>query len=159
MPLTSGAHHLALFTEDMDRLIAFYTSAFDASVSHDLTERTPDGSAIRHAMVGLGGGFCLHVFQMPKPTGFEAGSSQMGQRGHLDHLALRVESEAALQDLRRRLVAAKASNGTVTDYGAIRLIAFTDPDGMEGEVALWTASETMRQFHERTQEPWTDPMP
>lgn len=81
---------------------------------------------------------------------------QMGKRGHIDHLALKVDDEERLQEIRRRLVKAGASDGTITDFGAIRLVSFKDPDGMEGEVARWTDSKSVLGFHERKQEAWPD---
>lgn len=154
MPVTAGAHHLTVFTRDMDRLIRFYRDMFDADIAFDMSETGPDGGTLRHALIGLGNGFALHPFQMPAETGHEDGSMQMGKRGHIDHLALRVDDEESLQEVRRRLVEAGASDGTVTDFGAIRLISFEDPDGMEGEVALWTSVEQVLGFAERKREPW-----
>lgn len=154
MPITAGAHHLAMFTHDMDRLIRFYEEVFGAVTKFDLSEPFPGGGVIRHAMVDLGGGFALHPFQMPVPTGQEDGSMKMGKRGHLDHLALKVNDEERLQEIRRRLVKAGASDGTVTDFGAVRLVAFKDPDGMEGEVARWADSERILGFEERKREAW-----
>ncbi|WP_245493042.1 MULTISPECIES: hypothetical protein [unclassified Mesorhizobium] len=81
---------------------------------------------------------------------------QMGKRGHIDHLALKVDDEERLQEVRRRLVKAGASDGTIADFGAIRLVSFKDPDGMEGEVARWTDSKRVLGFHERKQETWQD---
>ncbi|WP_244564563.1 hypothetical protein [Rhizobium sullae] len=81
---------------------------------------------------------------------------EMGKRGHIDHLALKVDDEERLQEVRRRLVRAGASDGTITDFGAIRLVSFKDPDGMEGEVARWTDSKRVLGFHERNQETWQD---
>lgn len=153
MPLTAGAHHLTLFTRDMDRLIRFYVEVFEAETRLDLSEPGP-GGPIRHALVDLGRDFALHAFQMPEPTGHEEGSMQMGKRGHLDHLALQVDGEERLQEVRRRLVAAGASDGTITDFGMIRLVTFADPDGMEGEVARWTGSDLALAFPDRRQEPW-----
>lgn len=155
MPITSGAHHLTLFTRDLDRLIRFYEEMFDAVTRHDIKESGPGGGTLRHALIDLGGGFSLHPFQMPNPTGFEAGSMEMGKRGHIDHFALRVADEASLQEVRRRLFAAGASNGLLTDFGVIRLVTFKDPDGMEGEVALWIEKKEPLGFHERKQEPFS----
>jgi len=155
MPITSGAHHLTVFTGDLDRLIRFYEDIFEANAKYDLAEPGPGGGILRHALIDLGGGFALHPFQMPEPTGYESGSMQMGKRGHIDHLALKVEDEERLQTIRRRLVDAGASDGTVTDFGAIRLLNFEDPDGMEGEVALWMEHERAVSFQERRQERWT----
>jgi catechol 2,3-dioxygenase-like lactoylglutathione lyase family enzyme len=156
MPVTVGAHHLTLFTRDMDRLIRFYGEIFDAEMKFDLSEPGPGGGTLRHSLIDLGGGFALHPFQMPEPTGYEGGSMQMGKRGHIDHLALKVDDEEHLQEIRRRLVKAGASDGTITDFGAIRLVSFKDPDGMEGEVARWTDSKLVLGFHERKQEAWPD---
>ncbi len=119
MPVTVGAHHLAVFTRNIDRLIRFYEDVFDAKTKFDLSEPNAGGGTIRHALIDLGGSFALHPFQMPEPTGFEDGSVRMGKRGHIDHLALKVDDEESLQEARRRLVKVGASDGTVTDFGAI----------------------------------------
>jgi catechol 2,3-dioxygenase-like lactoylglutathione lyase family enzyme len=156
MPVTVGAHHLTLFTHDMDRFIRFYEEIFDAETKFDLSEPGPGGRTLRHSLIDVGGGFALHPFQMPEPTGYEDGSMQMGKRGHIDHLALKVDDEAGLQEIRRRLVKAGASDGTITDFGAIRLVTFRDPDGMEGEVARWTDSKRVLRFDERKREIWPD---
>ncbi|WP_428646457.1 VOC family protein [Roseibium sp.] len=156
MPVTSGAHHLTLFTHDMDRFLRFYEDIFEATTKFDLSETGPEGGTLRHALVDLGGGFVLHPFQMPVPTGFESGAMQMGQRGHIDHFALKVDDEEGLQEIRRRLVKAGASDGIITDFGAVRLLSFKDPDGMEGEVARWTGADYVHSFKDRKQEFWQD---
>jgi catechol 2,3-dioxygenase-like lactoylglutathione lyase family enzyme len=110
MPITAGAHHLTLFTSDMDRLIQFYGEMFDAVTRYDLKEIGPSGGTLRHALIDLGGGFSLHPFQMPSPTGYEAGSTEMGKRGHIDHLALRVANEDRLLSVVRVFGAASGFN-------------------------------------------------
>jgi catechol 2,3-dioxygenase-like lactoylglutathione lyase family enzyme len=140
----------------MDRFLRFYEEVFDAETRFDLSEPGPGGGTFRHSLIDLGEGFALHPFQMPEPTGYEDGSMQMGKRGHIDHLALKVDDEAGLQEIRRRLVKAGASDGTITDFGAIRLVTFRDPDGMEGEVARWTDSKRVLRFDERKREIWPD---
>ncbi len=154
MPITAGAHHLTLFTSDLDRLVRFYEQMFDAVTRYDIEETGPNGGTLRHALIDLGGGFSLHPFQMPTPTQYEAGSMEMGKRGHIDHVALRVEDEDGLQEVRRRLFLAGASDGLLTDFGVLRLVTFKDPDGMEGEVAVWTGKEHPLGFDERKQEPF-----
>ena len=155
MPITAGAHHLTLFTSDMDRLIRFYEDIFDAVTRHDLKEVGPGGGTVRHALIDLGGGFSLHPFQMPSPTGYEVGSLVMGKRGHIDHLALRAADEDGLQEIRRRLLEAGASDGVLTDFGVLRLVTFEDPDGMEGEVAVWTEEDQPLAFQDRKREPFS----
>jgi catechol 2,3-dioxygenase-like lactoylglutathione lyase family enzyme len=59
MPLTIGINHVASITANLDRLIRFYVEVFEAVVLVDLDE-----GSLRHAMLDLGGGACLHPFQM-----------------------------------------------------------------------------------------------
>ena len=49
-------------------------------------------------------------------------------RGHLDHFALNAASDEAFREVRRRLVAEAASDGSVTDMGSLLLLSFADPD-------------------------------
>lgn len=61
--------------------------------------------------------------------------TEMFRRGRLDHIALAARDEGALEILRRRLVAHGACEGKVSDFGSVVSVWFTDPDGMELEVA------------------------
>lgn len=148
MPLTMGCDHVALVTEDLDRFLAFWTDVLEGDVRVELEE---DG--LRHALVDLGGGFMLHPFAFPDGNPQGRGSDAMFGRGHLDHVALRVEDEATFQELRHRLVEVGASDGTVTDFGMLRSVWFVDPDGMGCEVAI-AADGAPRRFDERGQEAW-----
>lgn len=56
MPVTVGAHHLTLFTHDMDRFIRFYEEIFDAETKFDLSEPGPGGGTLRHSLIDVGGG-------------------------------------------------------------------------------------------------------
>jgi catechol 2,3-dioxygenase-like lactoylglutathione lyase family enzyme len=58
MPLTVGAHHLTLFTLDMDRFIRFYEEIFDAETKFDLSEPGPGGGILRHSLIRPRGRFC-----------------------------------------------------------------------------------------------------
>lgn len=148
MALTNGCNHVAIVTQDLDRFIAFYRDAFEADVDFDLAE---DG--LRHAMVRLGAGFGLHPFELPGDNPHATGRTSIFDRGHLDHLALDVADAATFEALRARLVAMGASDGTVTDFGRIRSVSFTDPDGLDGEIALWVDAEA-RRFADRGVEAW-----
>ncbi len=61
----------------------------------------------------------------------------MFERGHLDHLAINVTDLEAFLELRHRLVERGASDDTITDFGMVWSVSFTDPDGLDAEVALW----------------------
>lgn len=132
MPLATGCNHVALVTSDLDRFVTFYTRVFDAEVLLDMRE---DG--LRHAMVDLGGGFCLHPFEFDGENPHGAASGEMFARGHLDHLAIAVDDPAAFTLLRQRLVELGATDGVLTDFGPVRTVWFEDPDGMGCEIAHW----------------------
>jgi catechol 2,3-dioxygenase-like lactoylglutathione lyase family enzyme len=65
------------------------------------------------------------------------------QRGHLDHVALDVDDIDTFEELRHRLVDCGASDGTATDFGMVRTVAFRDPDGWWGEIAHWKDGEPL----------------
>jgi len=73
----------------------------------------------------------------------------MFARGHLDHLGLNAGSHEALLELRRRLMAAGATDGEVSDLGPQWCLWFRDPDGMRAEVC-WTRDLTLRGYHAPT---------
>jgi len=137
MPATNGFNHIALVTADLDRLIAFYVEIFEADVLVDLDE-----GHVRHALVDLGGGACLHAFSMPENP-HAAGSPDMFGRGHLDHVGIDVADDEQFERLRRRLVESGASDGLATDFGRLRVVGFKDPDGFEAEIALWQKGEPL----------------
>lgn len=146
MPLLDGCNHIALVTNDLDRLLRFYTDVFEAEVIDDMTE-----GPVRHVLLDLGGGLVLHPFQFADANPNGAGSATMFERGHLDHFGMNVADEVTFELLRARLVEAGASDGTVTDFGITRNVWFTDPDGMGCEIAMW-ADAPMRAFDDRVQE-------
>jgi catechol 2,3-dioxygenase-like lactoylglutathione lyase family enzyme len=101
--------------------------------------------------VDVGGGAALHAFALPdNPQA--AASTQLFNRGHIDHLAINVKDEEHLYEARRRLVEREVSDGVVTDFGVLKSISFRDPDGLEAEVALW-GTEPVRRFDERITTP------
>jgi catechol 2,3-dioxygenase-like lactoylglutathione lyase family enzyme len=127
--MLSDLHHVTFLTADMDRLIGFYERVFEARVTVDLEEE-----GLRHAFIEVGQHTVLHPFQVP---GVNPPAPQpMFQRGRLDHFALNAASEASFLELRRRVIAEGAGDGTVTDMGSLLLFAFSDPDGGRHEV-VW----------------------
>lgn len=148
MPLSAGCNHVALVTQDLNRFIDFYRTVFDAEVRYDLDE-----GELRHALVDLGAGFALHPFEFADGNPNARASDEMFGRGHLDHLAINVEDPEAFELLRARLVEAGATDGTVTDFGAVRCVWFEDPDGMGSEISIWS-DRAPRHFNDRVQEPY-----
>ena len=70
----------------------------------------------------------------------------MFQRGRIDHFALNVADAETFERLRSDLVQRGASDGTVTDFGVIRVLSFTDPDGHTLELAHWVGGEDPSQI-------------
>lgn len=149
MPLSAGCNHVALVTQDLDRFIDFYTAVFDAEVLHHLDE-----GDLRHALVDLGSGFALHPFEFVGGNPHARATDATFGRGHLDHLSIDVEDTETFELLRTRLVEAGATDGTVTDFGALRCVWFEDPDGMGSEISIWSDGAP-RRFEDRVQEPYS----
>jgi catechol 2,3-dioxygenase-like lactoylglutathione lyase family enzyme len=129
--LLNGVHHVALVTNDSDRLHTFYRDVFDATVSRD-DEVAP---GMRLSFIDVGPFTELNVFQIDGNT--EAlRQTPMFERGRIDHLGLQAASLDAFAEIRRRLIDSAASDGFVTDFGPVLSIFFRDPDGLEGEVCV-----------------------
>ena len=144
MPLTSGTHHLATLTADMNRLIDFYERVFDATVVADMREE-----GLRHAFIDLGGGFLLHPFEIPG-VDVPQGELPIFARGRIDHFALRAETADTFWALRERIYAAGASDGEVTHLGLLLSAGFTDPDGVWGEVCWDLPADQVSSTGERS---------
>lgn len=129
--LLNGVHHVALVTNDTDRLHSFYREIFDATVSRD-DEISP---GMRLSFIDVGPFTELNVFQIDGNT--EAlRQTPMFERGRIDHLGLHAASLDAFTEIRRRLIDCAASDGFVTDFGPVLSVFFRDPDGLEGEVCV-----------------------
>ena len=128
MALTAGTHHVATVTADLDRLIRFYEQVFEAHVRWDLREE-----GLRHAFIDLGGAFARHPFVIPG-CDVPQGELPIFERGRIDHLALRAETEDVFWTVRNRIYEAGAGDGQVTDLGPLLSVGFVDPDGLWGEV-------------------------
>lgn len=149
MGLVDGINHVAFITRDLDRLADFYRRIFDAALVLDIT-----GHGLRHGMIQIGPACVLHAFEMPDSPQAEPGQ-KIFERGRLDHIAISAASKDAFDALRERLVAAGASDGTVTDFGALLSVFFRDPDGMEAEVC-WKKEE-VSWSEGREPEGWVPP--
>jgi len=128
--LTTGFNHVAVITRDLDRIAEFWCAVLDAGFEE---QQDPRG---RHGFVTLAPGCMLHVFELPEAVTGPHPTGPMMQRGRLDHLAIGAAGEGALVEIRDRLVARGASDGSVRLFGGTWLsLHGTDPDGMEFEVA------------------------
>jgi catechol 2,3-dioxygenase-like lactoylglutathione lyase family enzyme len=129
--LLDGINHVAVLTNDTDRLHAFYREVFDATVSHDMAPEP----GLRLSFIDVGPHTELNVFQVDGNVEAERQVPMFG-RGRLDHMGLHAASLDAFDTIRDRLMARGATDGFVTDFGPILSLFFTDPDGLEGEVCV-----------------------
>ena len=129
--LLNGVNHVALLTQDTERLSRFYTDIFDAPSARTV-EQQP---GFKLSLIDIGEGCELNVFEIVGNA--EAGrQTPMFGRGRLDHIGLQAASLEAFEEIRRRLMACGAAEEFVTDFGPVFSVFFVDPDGLEGEVLV-----------------------
>jgi catechol 2,3-dioxygenase-like lactoylglutathione lyase family enzyme len=129
--LLNGFNHVALITNDTDRLASFYGEVFDAEVDGKLQEN----EHVRLTFIRVGESAELNVFEVVGNTEAERQTPMFG-RGRIDHLGLQAASLEAFEEIRNRLMARGAADDFVTDFGPVLSVFFRDPDGLEGEVCV-----------------------
>ena len=134
--LLDGVNHVAIVTNDIERLVKFYEEVFDANVSH--RETIPPGTL---TMIDVGPRSELNVFELRGDDAPEVTRGSMFAHGPIDHIGLQAADREAFVEIRKRLVARGASDGFVTDFGRAHSVFFVDPDGLEGEVLLWLSHD------------------
>ncbi len=140
--LLDGINHVAILTNDSDRLHRFYRDVFDATVARDETEQP----GMRLSFVDIGPHTQLNVFELEGNTEAQRQVPMFG-RGRIDHLGLQAASKEAFDTIRTRLMAAGSSDGFVTDFGPVLSVFFRDPDGLEGEVCVANPDAQPGVFH------------
>ena len=129
--LLDGVNHVAILTNDTERLVSFYREVFDATVSGQL----PTDAGALLTFIDIGPFAELNVFEVPDNTEAERQTPMFG-RGRIDHLGLQATSLDAFDTIRDRLMERGATDGFVTDFGRVLSLFFRDPDGLEGEVCV-----------------------
>jgi catechol 2,3-dioxygenase-like lactoylglutathione lyase family enzyme len=132
--LLKGLNHVAVISNNADRLNGFYQDVFEAEILRDGSELA-DGKGPRLSIIKIGDWAELNVFEIEGNTEADRQTPMFG-RGRLDHLAVQAESLVAFETIRDRLMARGAADGFVTDFGPMLSIFFRDPDGLECEVCV-----------------------
>lgn len=129
--LLAGVNHIAMLTNDTERLCDFYGNVFGAVVEGRL--QLDEGMQL--TFVRLGPHTELNVFEIEGNV--EADRQVPGfARGRIDHFGLHASSTDSFDEIRRRLIDCGATDGFVTDFGPILSVFFRDPDGLEAEVCV-----------------------
>jgi catechol 2,3-dioxygenase-like lactoylglutathione lyase family enzyme len=140
---TAGINHIEFLTSDLDRLCRFYEETIGARTVVELPIPEPEGPG-RHALIAIGGSATLHPFEfehVPPPP-----DRPMFQRGRIDHFALNISGAETFERLRTKLLDSGSSDGLVTNFGVMRVLSFTDPDGHTLELAHWVDTEDPTQI-------------
>lgn len=133
--LLNGINHIALVSNDINRLRGFYQDVFEAEVGP--TEPHGNDGNETMTMIRIGPHTELNVVTIDGNTEPDRQTPMWG-RGRLDHFGLQAASAESFETIRQRLVAHGASDGEVNNFGAVRSVFFRDPDGLEGEVLIAT---------------------
>ena len=84
-------------------------------------------------LLDLGSGAALNVFEVTSEE-IVGDQAKQGGRGAIDHFGIAVESLAALEEVKQRLVEVGADIGEIQNLGDEWSLFFRDVDGMELEV-------------------------
>ena len=129
--LLDGINHIAWLSKDAARLGRFYAEVFDAEVGPTRPHGQEPGETM--TVIRIGPHTELNIFVIEGNTE-AARQIPMWGRGRIDHVGLQAASPEAFATIRKRLLRAGASDGTVNDFGSVYSMFFRDPDGLEGEV-------------------------
>ena len=129
-------HHVAYRCKDAQQTVDFYTKVlglqFTMAMAEDKVPSTREECPYMHIFFRMADGSHVAFFELPEepPMGRDANTPAWVQ-----HLALRVENEAALLDYKRRLEAAGVEVIGPVDHTIFRSIYFFDPSGIRLELA------------------------
>lgn len=164
MPIQS-LHHVAYRCKDAQETVDFYTNVmgleFSMAMAEDRVPSTREESPYMHVFFKMADGSHVAFFEVPEspPMGRDTNTPEWVQ-----HLALKVDSEAALLDYKARAEARGMKVIGPVDHTIFRSIYFHDPSGHRLELTadvgkpeqlaeLARAREPMMQEWNRTKRP------
>ena len=141
-PSWRGINHLALVTPDMDATTRFYAGVLGMPLVMTLM-----AGPMRHYFFEIAPGNTVAFFEIPGATTFEKGAGGPAEFPiQLDHLSFNLADDAALEELRARLLAAGSEVTGIVDHNTIHSVYFTDPNGIALEASCWVADATARSL-------------
>jgi catechol 2,3-dioxygenase-like lactoylglutathione lyase family enzyme len=139
--ITHGIHHVAYRCKDAKETVDFYAEVlgmdYQIAFAEDHVPSTGAYDPYMHIFLDAGGGNVLAFFELPqqKPMGRDENTPEWVQ-----HIAFKVDDEAALLAGKARAEAAGCSVIGPTDHGIFRSIYFFDPNGHRLELACDTST-------------------
>jgi catechol 2,3-dioxygenase-like lactoylglutathione lyase family enzyme len=156
-----GLHHFAWRCRDCEETRAFYEDLLGLPLVHvirsDVVPSTGERCPYVHVFFRMADGSHLAFFDLGDGVAAEPSPNTPAW---VNHIALRVDSVAALHAAKARLQAAGVEVLGVTDHHIIESIYFFDPNGLRLELTVPTASAETTARHEREAHDavaaWTD---
>lgn len=134
-PTVHGLHHFAWRCRDAEETRHFYEDLLGLPLVHliqsDTVPSTGEFCPYVHIFFQLGDGSYVAFFDLGDD---QSAQPSPNTPAWVNHLALRVESEAALLAAKARLEAAGVEVLGVTDHHIIHSIYFFDPNGVRLEL-------------------------
>jgi catechol 2,3-dioxygenase-like lactoylglutathione lyase family enzyme len=155
-----GLHHFAYRCRDAEETRRFYEDVLGLPLWHiiqsDHVPSTGEFCPYTHIFFRLTDGSCVAFFDLGDDV---ACAPSPNTPPWVNHLALRVDTVAELEQIKARLQAHGVEVLGVTDHHIFKSIYFFDPNGIRLELAAQLASEQRmleesRSAHERLAE-WT----
>jgi catechol 2,3-dioxygenase-like lactoylglutathione lyase family enzyme len=145
-PTVHGLHHFAYRCRDAEETRRFYEDLLGLPLTHvikaDHVPSTGEYCPYVHIFFRMADGSFLAFFDLGDDA---ASQPSPNTPAWVNHIALRVDSEAALNDAKRRLEAAGVEVLGVTDHHFIRSIYFFDPNGIRLELTAYTGTDDYMQ--------------
>ncbi|MDM0044693.1 VOC family protein [Variovorax dokdonensis] len=145
-----GLHHFAWRCRDAEETRRFYEDLLGLPLVHviksDHVPSTGEYCPYVHIFFQMADGSYIAFFDLGDDL---AAAPSPNTPAWVNHLALRVESEAALLAAKSRLEAAGVQVLGVTDHHIIHSIYFFDPNGIRLELTTPTVSADVMQAHAR----------
>ncbi|MBL0420084.1 VOC family protein [Ramlibacter sp. AW1] len=136
-------HHFAWRCRDAEETRRFYEDLLGLPLTHvvraDHVPSTGDHCPFVHLFFEMRDGSSIAFFDLGDD---QAADPSPNTPAWVNHLALRVDSEAELVEARRRLTEAGVEvRGPIDHDGFVKSIYFFDPNGIRLELTTLTASE------------------
>ncbi|MDB5872853.1 MAG: Glyoxalase/bleomycin resistance protein/dioxygenase [Ramlibacter sp.] len=142
---STGMHHLALCTNNMEETVRFWTQVLGCPVVTTLHLPPVDPFAgltwgdladKKHYFFDIGNGDRIAFFDLKDET------PETKNKGFAHHVALGVQSEPALLDAKKHLESHGVKVSDVIDHLFCKSIYFSDPNGVYMEYSVYTGNWT-----------------
>jgi glyoxylase I family protein len=138
----NGLHHFAYRCRDAEETRHFYEDLLGLPLYHiiqsDYVPSTGEYCPYTHIFFRMTDGSCVAFFDLGDD---DSAQPSPNTPAWVNHLALRVDSVAELEQVKARLQAAKVDVLGVTDHHIFKSIYFFDPNGIRLELCAQLASE------------------